>query len=82
MPDATGKLVFYQVIMPKVTKVQLAAIAASQGISHMRLGGELLAKAVEILYEETFSLQDEEAVPRISAFDSDPDLYKRGKEGG
>jgi len=79
--DETVKLIPFQVYTPRVTKAKLSAIATMQGISKMRLAGELLADAVDILWDEVFGLTGEGAKERPSAFDAAPGLHDRPKRG-
>ena len=76
------KVMHFQIFAPRVTVAKLGAVAKMQGISKMRLAGELLAQAVDILWDETFKLADGEPSERPSAFDPAPGLHDRPKKGG
>jgi len=75
-----GKLIYFQTYTPRITVAKLGAVATMQGISKMRLAGELLAQAVDILWDETFGLKGEGAKKRPSAFDASPGLHDRPKK--
>jgi len=75
------KLMPFQVVAPRVTVAKLGAVAKMQGISKMRLAGELLADAVDVLWDEVFKFDGEGAKERPSAFDSAPGLHDRPKKG-
>jgi hypothetical protein len=64
------KLKEFQVVVPLSTIAQVSACASYLGISKRRLAGELLAKAVELYYEEFFGVSGSEAqLERPSAFE-------------
>ena len=65
------KLVKQMVCVTPDTAAQLAAIAVYRRIPKQRLGGELLARAVEILYDEVFGVADVQARrKRVSTFEA------------
>ena len=65
------KLVKQTVCVTRDTRAQLSAISAYRGVPKQRLAGELLAKAVEILYDEVFGVADVPAKrKRASTFDA------------
>jgi hypothetical protein len=77
-----SKLIVQAVYVPRDTAAQLAAIASYNGVSKLRLGGELLAHAVEIMYDEVFNVpEDAEGRERPDIF-NEPSPFDTSKKHG